>query len=354
MQQPLKHLTVIELASVLAGPAVGLFFAELGARVIKIESPKGDLTRSWKLSSEAANEQSAYYSSVNWNKEVQFVNLKTEEGKNQVYELIKEADIVITNYKAGDAHKLGMEYETLKKFNPQIIYGHINGFGEGDTRTAFDVVLQAESGLMYMNGTPDSGPVKMPIALIDILAAHQLKEGLLIALLQKSQNNQGAYVSASLAESAIASLSNQATNWLMAGHIPQAMGSLHPNIAPYGELFLTKDNHYVVLAVGNDTHFANLCKILNLDTLIEDPKFSTNINRVKNRAELSQLLEPSIQQFERDVLLETCQSARVPIGAILNMKEVFETPLAKEMILKEVLDSGQITQRVKTSVFKIR
>ncbi|MCX6296683.1 MAG: CoA transferase, partial [Bacteroidetes bacterium] len=210
-----KDLKVIELANVLAGPAVGMFFAELGAQVIKIEnkSTNGDVTRSWKIAKEDQKiNSSAYYASVNWNKKSMFLDLKDASDKSKIIELIKEADIVISNYKKGDDIKLGMDFETLKKTNPTLIYAHISGFGEENSRTAFDIVLQAETGFMFMNGTKESGPIKMPVALIDILAAHQLKEGVLVALIKRMQTGNGSKVSVSLYDSAIASLANQATN----------------------------------------------------------------------------------------------------------------------------------------------
>ena len=246
-----QGLKVVELASVLAGPAVGLFFAELGAEVIKIENAAtgGDVTRRWKAPTEAAEKtDSAYYQSINFGKQTLFVDLKEEEGREQVEALIRAADIVIVNYRPGAAKKLGMNYESLKSLNPKIIYAELTGFGADDSRLAFDVVLQAESGFLYLTGEPDRPPVKMPVALIDILAAHQLKEGILLALLQRSQTGQGSKVSTSLYAAALASLANQATNWLIASFAPQRLGSQHPNIAPYGDLFRTADGQELVLA----------------------------------------------------------------------------------------------------------
>jgi len=159
MDKPLEGLKVVELASVLAGPAVGMFLAELGAEVIKIENPKtgGDSTRNWKLPSENPDSNiSAYFCAVNWGKQYKFIDLKTQEGKNQVYTLCKDADIVIINFKPNDAKKLGMDYDTLKSINPKLLFAELTGYGNNDTRAAFDVILQAETGYMYMNGTPES------------------------------------------------------------------------------------------------------------------------------------------------------------------------------------------------------
>ncbi len=352
----LQNLKVIELASVLAGPAVGLFFAELGATVIKIENKRtnGDVTRKWKLPSEPPNTNiSAYYCSVNWNKESLFLDLSHSADQAQVYDLVKTADIVIANFKTGDAQKLKMDYDTLKSHHPQLIYGDINAFGKDSKRTAFDVVLQAESGFMYMNGEADGPVVKMPVALIDILTAHQLKEALLLALLKKERTGEGTYVSVSLMEAAVASLANQATNWLMGQHIPQRMGTLHPNIAPYGEVFKCADEKLIVLAVGNNKQFTNLCKVLQRAEWINDERFKNNVNRVKNRSVLQDLTTPIIAQFPRKKILTLLKQQQVPAGAIRNMQEVFELPIAQKMILKETLADGMETQRVKTVAFTI-
>jgi len=355
MEHIFKDLKVIELASVLAGPAVGLFFAELGAEVIKIENKKtgGDVTRTWRLPSEDKGAPvSAYYCAINWNKKVQFLDLGTEEGKKAVYELVKEADVVVANYKKQSAQKLGMDYDSLKSIRPDLIYANISGFGETSERVAFDVVLQAESGFMYMNGQPKSPPTKMPVALIDVLAAHQLKEGILVALLQRYKTGKGAYVSISLLEAAVASLANQATNWLMGKHIPQRMGSLHPNIAPYGELFETKDDKLLILSIGSDRQFLALCTCLNRLDLLEDLNYKTNIGRVKNRLTLAKALRASFKDLIARDVLERCHQHFVPIGQVRNMQEVFEQPTAQEMILEENID-GLSTKRVRTAAFKI-
>ncbi|CAN5129480.1 CaiB/BaiF CoA-transferase family protein [soil metagenome] len=350
----LQHLTVIELASVLAGPAVGMFLAELGARVVKIENPEGgDITRQWKLPTEDAySPVSAYFSSVNWGKEYRSIDLKTSEGKQAVLELIASADIVLANFKLDDDIKLGLDYETLKALNPKLIYGCITGFGPTDGRTAFDVVLQAEAGLMYMNGTPESGPVKWPVAVVDLMAAHQLKEGILLALLQRERTGVGAKVSVSLYDAAVASLANQATNWLMVGHVPQRIGSLHPNIAPYGETLTCADGRQIVLAVGNNHQFEGLCKALGLEELIADTRFTTNSNRVVHRQELLDDLQKHAVLWRRDELLEALLAAKVPAGASRNMQEVFAQPSAQNLIRSENI-SGVATQRVATAIFKI-
>lgn len=353
----LSHIKVIELASVLAGPSVGMFFAELGAKVIKVENKTagGDVTRTWKLPSEdPAAPASAYYASVNWGKTVWMCDLRDVADRNRVLEAIDQADVVISNFRPDAARQLGMSYSQLSARNPRLLFGQITGFGDDDPLPAFDVVLQAEAGFLYMSGHPGGAPAKMPVALIDLLAAHQLKEGLLLALLRREQTGQGAFVSVSLLESAIASLANQATNWLMAGHIPQPMGSMHPNIAPYGDIFFTADAKPVVLAIGNDKQFQALCTVLGMLQLFHNERFASNAARVRHRQALCDLLASSIRRFQRDELLPLLHNAGVPCGGIRNMAEVFEHPLAKAMLLHEPDEQGKPTVRPRTAVFKIK
>ncbi len=353
MKDTCKNMIVVELAGVLAGPSVGLFFSELGATVIKIENPKtkGDITRSWKLKSEPAEEStSAYYWSVNTGKEVIFLDLTDKQDLEKFYTLIRIADIVISNYKAGDDVKLKVDYETLKNFNPELIYASINGFGSDSPRSAYDLILQAESGFMHMNGEKGSAPLKMPVALIDLLAGHQLKEAILLALVKKHNTNKGSHVSVSLLDAAIASLANQATNWLIAHHLPSAQGSLHPNIAPYGEVFETKDKHTITFAIGSDKQFNHLCKILKID-LSGNETYNTNQQRVIKREELFTLLNDKIKDLNFDDLFNTCIELDVPIGKIRNLKEVFELPEAQNM-LNYIVDKNRPVTSVKSIAFK--
>lgn len=351
-----SNLKVLEIASVLAGPAVGMFFAELGAEVTKIENALtgGDITRQWKLASEPKDQSiSAYYCSVNWGKKRLLMNLKLAEDREKIYQMIADTDIVIVNFKAGDAEKLQMDYEHLKSFNSQLIYGEITAFGPNNPRVGFDMVLQAESGFLYMNGAPNEPPVKMPVALIDLLTAHQLKEGLLLALLKRERTGEGSYVTVSLFDAAIASLANQATNWLVAGHIPQPMGTQHPNIAPYGDLLLSKDGKKLVLAVGNDRQFQRLCMVLNAAHLADDKRFQRNVDRVQNRTVLAELLGKLVAQHNREELLHQFHEHQVPAGAVRNMQEVFEQEGVQQLILEEDIGGSEV-RMVRTAVFEIK
>lgn len=349
-----KDLKVLELASVLAGPAVGMFFAELGAQVTKIENKRagGDITRRWRLGQEAQNTPvSAYYCSVNYNKKVLMLDLNSPEDRQIVYGLVKETDIVIANFKKSSAERLSMDYNSLSAINPQLIYGNISGFGEDSKRVAFDVVLQAESGFMFMNGQAQSPPTKMPVALIDLLAAHHLKEGILVAMIQAMKYKKGAYVSVSLLDAAITSLANQATNWLMNAHIPVQMGSEHPNIAPYGDLFQTADGIAIVLAIGSDVQFQKFCAFINRIDIAENELYKTNIQRVTNRRKLYDELSASIQRIQSKALFAYCHAQQIPVGRIRNMQEVFETEAAQQLILEQQIE-GMLTKRVSTIAFR--
>lgn len=355
MEKYFKDLLVIELAGVLAGPSAGLFFAELGAKVIKIENPKtnGDVTRSWKVKSESKDSNtSAYFWSVNTGKEILNLDLTNKLDLEKFYTLVRMADILITNFKAGDDEKLKVHYGRLKKFNSKLIYASINGFGSSSPRTAYDLILQAESGFMSINGEKDSPPLKMPVALIDILAGHQLKEAILIALLKRHKTNEGCHVSVSLFDTAIASLANQATNWLIAHHLPSAQGSLHPNIAPYGEIFTTKDEQQITFAIGSDKQFYKLCEILNSIELSADPLYNSNQQRVKNREELYKILNEKIAKQTFTRLFTQCSKADIPLGKIRNLKEVFELPEAKQMLTQVKYRNKEI-KTVKSIAFKM-
>ena len=328
----------------------------MGAQVIKIENKltNGDVTRSWRLAAENKETTiSAYYASVNWNKRSVFLDLNKSEDKQQVYNYIKDADIVISNYKPGDDQKLGMDYETLKKINSTLIYAHLTGFGKFNKRTAYDLVLQAETGFMYINGTKESGPLKMPVALIDVLAAHQMKEAILIALIKRIKTGKGSSIHVSLFDSAIASLANQASNWLMTKFDPQPIGSLHPNIAPYGETFITKDKKQIVLAVGNDKQFEKLCVSLNCEELFKNVKFASNSNRVKNRNELFLLLQPIFENRISAELMNNFILKDIPAGIVKSVKEVFDTPEINSLILTENNGVDNESKRVKTLAFSI-
>ena len=331
-----QDLVVVELASVLAGPSVGQFFAEMGARVIKVENARtqGDVTRSWKLATEAGESTvSAYFSSANWGKESLCVDLSDNLVREAVYRLIRQADLVLASFKPGDAEKLGFDFATLSKEKPSLVYGSITGYGNEVARAGYDAVLQAEAGFMYLNGEKGGAPLKMPVAMIDLLAAHQLKEGLLAAFYLREKTGQGQLVEVSLLRAAISSLANQATNYLVAGVPPRRLGSEHPNIVPYGTVFETADAKELVLAVGDDRQFSSLCTILGQPDLASQDSFSTNSARVTNRELLIQKLKALVARHNRHELLESLIEGNVPAGAVHTVPEALSQPGAGPQLL---------------------
>jgi crotonobetainyl-CoA:carnitine CoA-transferase CaiB-like acyl-CoA transferase len=353
MNQPFQGLKVVELATVLAGPSVGMFLAELDAEVIKIEPLSGDVTRHWRTAAEKADGPSAYFSSINFGKSHRLRDLKNPDHLAETNQLIREADIFLHNFKAGDDVRYGLDFETLNATNPRLIIGSIYGFESDKNRVAYDVVLQAESGFMYLNGfSPTQNNLKMPVALIDVLAAHQLKEGLLLALLQREKTGKGCAVSVSLEKAALSALANQASNYLMTGASPEAMGSLHPNIAPYGETFVCADGKKLLLAVGSDAQFSKLCDALGEANLAKDLRFATNAERVKHREALQNELAQSIGQHNRDTLLEKLNALHIPAAAVKSIPEVFENPVAQNMVRTETVD-GHETKRLSSIAFRL-
>lgn len=327
-----SELKIIELASVLAGPSVGAFFAEFGASVIKVENPRtsGDVTRSWRTAGEQnTSDISAYFASVNFGKRSLALDISQQQGRAVLYALLGAADVIIASYKPGDAEKLGVAYDEVKKHNPSIIYGHITGYGNDSSRAGYDAIIQAETGFTSMNGTNEM--CKMPVALMDVLAGHQLKEAILMALWSREKTGSGCYIPISLYDSALSGLVNQASNFLNAGHVPKPLGSDHPNIVPYGTLYQCKDGQYLILAVGNDKQFAELMDILKLEI---NPKFETNHGRVQNREELKSVLADSLKSMDRDALLEKLHDASIPAGELNDMEHVFTNSAALNMVVE--------------------
>jgi len=340
-------LEVFDLSTVLAGPSVASFFAELGAKVTKIEHPiHGDVTRTWRIPGEK-QEVTSYFSSINFRKEYITKDFTLSSDYSWLLEQLPTVDVLIMNFKSSDYLKFNLTKEKLHAINPRLIIGSISGFGDNSDRVAYDLILQAESGIMAMNGAPDGYPTKMPIAFIDVLAAHQLKEALLLALLKREKTNLGSWVSVSLYDAAVSSLVNQASAFLMNGIIPTRMGSLHPNIAPYGEIFRTKDKKLVTFAVGSDRQFQTLCKVLGCELISSNLDYSTNEDRVKNRVKLMEEMAPYILMYEAKELSDLALEHIIPLGIIKSLDEVFETLEAKALIREEtqgITSTKRLTQ----------
>jgi crotonobetainyl-CoA:carnitine CoA-transferase CaiB-like acyl-CoA transferase len=348
-------LVVLEAASVLAGPAVGMFFAELGATVVKVENltTRGDTTRRWKLPSEPEGaDVSGYFSCVNWGKQSIGLNFALPEGRDVLLDLVRRSDIFLQSFKPGDERKFQLGYPALSALNDRLIYAHITAYGPDDDRTGFDAVLQAETGFTGMNGVSGGGPVKMPVALIDLLLAHQLKQALLLALMERLHTGKGSYTTVSLFQAGVASLANQATNYLVGHTVPGREGSDHPNIVPYGTVFRTADGHDVVLAVGTDPQFRALCEVLGIPEAADDERFRTNTARVAHREPVKRLIAECIARMRCARLLEALRTRRVPAGAVRGMDEVFGQPPAQALLLDGTLENGVSIRGVRTVAFE--
>ena len=331
-QEIFKDLLVVELAGVLAGPSVGMFLAELGARVIKVENPrtKGDVTRSWKLPLEdKISSISAYYSSINWGKESICLDLFDSNDIALLNNILSKADVVLTSFKKGDDVKFGLDYESIKKFNEKIVYASITGYGEESEKVGYDAIIQAESGFTYLNGNDEFSNHKMPVALVDVLAAHQLKQAVLLALYERKVSNIGQKVSISLYEAAVSSLVNVASNFLNGNSDPKPQGSEHPNIVPYGTQFLCKDGKQVVLAIGTDKQFEAFMSILNLEIA---PEFQKNQSRVENRTKLNQIISNKLVNYNSDEIVLKLSEKNIPVGIVKTIFEVMNDEKTKTLI----------------------
>jgi crotonobetainyl-CoA:carnitine CoA-transferase CaiB-like acyl-CoA transferase len=340
---PLAGLVVLELASILAGPSTGQFLAELGAEVIKIENPAtgGDPTRGWRLAAERSDAPvSAYFSCANWGKRSLALDVGKRGGRQAVLDLAQRSDVVIASYKPGDDVKLGLDAGTLLGLNPRLIYAQISAYGRDDPRPGFDAIIQAESGFTYLNGDAGGPPVKMPVALMDLLAAHQLKQAILLALLARASSGVGRHVHVSLLEAAMASLANQATNFLVAGVVPQRMGSEHPNVVPYGSIFRLGDGRELVLAVGTERQWRKLAEALHRVDWLADSRFADNTVRVRHRDELNRQLAEALGRLDSTRARESLQAAGVPFGFVNDMRQAFEQPAGERLRLHAAAVSG--------------
>mmetsp|Transcript_25527 Transcript_25527/g.81203 ORF Transcript_25527/g.81203 Transcript_25527/m.81203 type:complete len:326 (-) Transcript_25527:261-1238(-) len=263
--------------------------------------------------------------------------MATDEGRDLIHALSRQADCVLASFKPGDAEKLGVDGATLTSLNDRLVYAQITGYGLDNPRLGYDAVVQAESGFQFMNGEPDSGPCKMPVALIDVITAHQVKEAMLLQLWRRERTGKGGVVNASLMGSAVTALVNQATAYLIGGHVPQRLGSDHPTIAPYGTVFDTRDaGKQVTLGVGSDAQFRSLCAVIGRDAMAaEGSKFARNPDRCANRRELNETLSAAFREWDRDELLKALAAAKIPSGAVNDMADAFKQPRAEELVIRD-------------------
>lgn len=355
---PLHGTRVIELARVLAGPWAGQMLADLGADVIKVENPNGgDDTRAWGPpfveSVNGENLSAAYYHSTNRGKRSVAVDFSTPEGQEIVRELVKDADVLIENFKLGGLKKYGLDYESLKAINPKLVYCSITGFGQNGpyaSLAGYDYIVQGMSGFMSITGTPDGEPMKAGVAIADIFTGIYAVTAIQAALIHALKTGQGQHVDMALLDVMSAVLANQNMNYLISGKAPVRLGNAHPNISPY-EVVPTADGH-LILAVGNDGQFARLCKILGVADLAEDPRYSTNKARVANREAVRAAVIAQTTKWAKADLLAACGENAVPAGPINSIDEMFDDPQikARELRIDLAAQDGTVIPGVRTPI----
>jgi crotonobetainyl-CoA:carnitine CoA-transferase CaiB-like acyl-CoA transferase len=341
MSGPLEGLVVADLSRVLAGPFTTMLLGDLGADVVKVEHPGGgDETRGWGPPFSGGH--STYYLAVNRNKRSVALDLKSDQDRRAARALAARADVLVENFKAGALERMGLRYEEVARDNPGLVWCSISGFGRdaGAELPGYDFLVQAMSGLMSITGPAGGEPTKVGVALVDVLTGLYATSGILAALQARERTGRGQRVEVSLLGSALASLVNQASSFLCTGAIPRAMGNRHPSITPY-ETLATGDRPLVV-AVGNDSQFARLCRVLGLDALADDPRFAANADRVANREELAALLEGALAARGAADWVAALAEAGVPCGLVNNVGEAFA--LAERLGLGPVADVGGVPQ----------
>ncbi|MGE6782733.1 CaiB/BaiF CoA transferase family protein [Ensifer adhaerens] len=331
MEAPLKGIRVLELARILAGPWIGQTLADLGADVIKVESPVGDDTRTWGPPFVAGEDgeklDAAYFHACNRGKRSVVLDFTTEEGQEAVRRLAAQSDVLLENFKVGGLVKYGLDYESLKKINPRLIYCSVTGFGQDGPyahRAGYDYIVQGMSGIMDLTGEPDREPQKIGVAFADIFTGLYGVIAVQAALAQRERTGEGQQIDMALLDCMTGVLANQALNFLVSGKAPRRLGNAHPNIAPY-QVFPTSDGHLIV-AVGNDRQFVKFCTLLGRSDLATDERYLTNALRVQNRDTLTPELAAETAKIERDTLLKLLEDAGVPGGPINTVADVFADP----------------------------
>jgi len=334
---PLTGIRVLDLTRVLAGPWCTQNLADLGAEVVKIERPgAGDDTRAWGppyLKDQDGNDttEAAYYLSANRNKKSVALDIATPRGAELVRELARQSDILVENFKVGGLRKYGLDYESLSKENPGLIYCSITGFGQTGpyaTRPGYDFMIQGMGGLMSITGerddAPGGGPQKAGVAVADLMTGMYSTVGILAALHERGRSGLGQHIDMALLDCQVAMMANQNLNYMTSGKAPRRAGNAHQNLVPY-QVFAVSDGHMIV-AVGNDSQFRAYCRVIGMPELAEDVRFNTNPKRVLNREELVPLLVERMAQGERDHWLAELERAGVPAGPINTLDQVYEDP----------------------------
>lgn len=340
---PLSGLKVVELARILAGPWAGQTLADLGADVIKVESPEGDDTRRWgpPFLEQDGEKTASYFHACNRGKRSIALDFRTFEGRQITRDLIAAADIVIENFKVGGLAKYGLDYASLSADNPGLIYCSITGFGQDGPyahRAGYDYIIQGMSGLMSVTGEPDGQPQKVGVAVTDIFTGMYASTAILAAVHLRNQTGQGQHIDLSLLDVATAITANQAMNYLTTGTAPGRIGNAHQNLAPY-QVFDCSDG-WIIIATGNDAQYRRLCQLLGVSDMATEPDFATNAKRIENRSAMTDALSARTRMFTKVDLLSACEDRGVPAGPINDMSEVFADPQVKYRGLQADIDGA--------------
>ncbi len=322
MDFPLEGVRVLDLSRVFAGPLCGQVLADFGADVIKVEHPgRGDDTRDWGM--RIGKTETTYYNSMNRNKRSITVDLQTPEGVKIIHSLLPQCDVVIQNFKTGGAEKLGLGYEQLKAIKPDLIYCSVSGYdssGPEAKRPGYDLVIQAEAGLMAINGEASQPPLKFGVAAVDMMTGMYAAQAVLAALFRRERTGKGRHIEMALYDCGLMITGYYGLDALLLGHDPQRYGNAHPSIVPYG-MYDAVDGP-LIIGVGNNAQFDKFCRqVIERPDIVEDPRFATNVERAKNRLVLSPMLKELIASFPRDVLLERLSAAGIPCGKVAGLHE---------------------------------
>ncbi|RIV84775.1 CoA transferase [Aurantiacibacter xanthus] len=352
-EAPLAGIKVVELARILAGPWAGQVLADLGAEVIKVESPAGDDTRRWGppfIENADGSQDAAYFHAANRGKTSMVADFRDADDLARVKELIAGADVVIENFKTGGLAQFGLDYASLAGSNPGLVYCSITGFGQTGPyaqNAGYDFIVQGMSGMMDLTGQPDGPPTKIGVAYADILSGLYAVIGIQAALHMRQRTGRGQAVDMSLLDVMTGTLANQAMNYLASGVAPHRMGNAHPNIVPY-EAFPCADG-WLIIAVGNDAQFARLAGVLGLEV---EEGWATNPGRVADRARVSAAVAAKTAQWERDALLARLEAEGVPVGPINDVAQALADPQvqARGMVLDMAREGADPVKGLRTPI----
>lgn len=346
MKGALDGIKVIDLSRILAGPWASQMLADFGAQVIKVERPKqGDDTRYWgppfiKEATEQQPPQAAYFHCANRNKQSISIDITHTDGQQIIRDLVANADVVIENYKVGGLAKYGLDYDSLKKLNPKLVYCSITGFGQtgpSASKAGYDAMIQGEGGLMSLTGEPNGQPMKVGVALVDVMTGLYSCNAVLAALMARQHTSKGQHIDIALLDVQMATLANQGMNYLATNKNPQRLGNGHPNIVPY-QTFATNDGS-IILAVGNDQQFARFCQVIDKSELSASPLFSTNAQRVVHRSDLIPVIASVLATKDTAFWVNALEQVAVPCGPVNSLEQVFTHPQIKHRnMVREVPD----------------